>query len=163
MARLYSLIALAALAPLAIMAASACRAEAALPGETDHGGAEKTLRFTLSGPGQPGFVSVSSSRAYRGDYGYEPQSKPGDRLFSVAVPEGTYRVSVQIAGSDPLTIKAESRRLMLLAAKAASGNAASFRFLVHIRRPELAPRPPMHRAAVRSAWRCRRKHHIRLG
>ncbi len=62
-------------------------------------------------------------------------------IFSAAVPEGVYRVTVTL--DDPMadctaTIKAETRRLMVEQWHVAKGTTATKSFLVHVRRPEIA-------------------------
>ena len=120
-------------------------------------------KFDL-GPGKaaPGFVRVSPTAAYSRDagYGYERSSKVvgvdrggddplrGDFAtsekpfgFSVAVPEGNYRVTVTLgdpAGTSDTTIKAESRRLMVESARTESGSVLTRTFLVNVRTPAIA-------------------------
>ncbi|MGN6374271.1 MAG: rhamnogalacturonan acetylesterase [Sphingomonas sp.] len=99
--------------------------------------------YALDGA-QAGFTSVASDAAYRpGAYGYEPASRTGDRLFSVAVPPGTYRVTLTF-GDRPgtVTVKAENRRLMLLDVPTGAGRKRTRSFLVTVRTPALAPPPP---------------------
>jgi beta-galactosidase len=62
-------------------------------------------------------------------------------IFSAAVPEGVYRVTVTIgdpAADCTATIKAEARRLMVENWRVAKGAIATKSFLVHVRRPEIA-------------------------
>lgn len=97
----------------------------------------QTQRFDLtSGIARPGWQSVRPDAVYdpASGYGFEPGGN-GDTLFSVAVPEGDYRVTVWPADDRPMTVWAESRRLMV---RDAAGPA---RFTVNVRRPELAPLP----------------------
>jgi lysophospholipase L1-like esterase len=86
-----------------------------------------------------GYVDVPAGQAYApGGFGFEPTSRLGDVLFSAAVPEGTYRVTLTFAAKPgTLTVKAENRRLMLLDAPAGSPRD----FLVSVRSPALAPPP----------------------
>lgn len=126
-------------APLLALAAGATLA--ALPA-----GAAARQAFDLrGGPAAPGFVSVAAGAAYLpGGYGYEPPRAGDAFLFSVALPEGLYRVTVTLGGSRPsrTTVKAESRRLMLAEVRARAGERVSRSFLVAVRTPALAPLPP---------------------
>lgn len=74
-------------------------------------------------------------------HGWEPG--PG-RLFSVKVPEGDYRVTLDLGGDQvsETTVKAEARRLMLEGARVAAGKTATWTIIVNVRRPDLAPPPP---------------------
>jgi lysophospholipase L1-like esterase len=83
----------------------------------------------------------AASQPYRpGGAGYEPGSRAGDRLFSVAVPDGTYRVMLTFGeGPGTLTVKAENRRLMLL--NVPTGAVRARTFLVDVRTPALRPPP----------------------
>lgn len=74
-------------------------------------------------------------------HGWEPG--PG-RLFSVKVPEGDYRVTLDLGGdqASETTVKAEARRLMLERARVAAGDTATRTIIVNVRRPDLAPPPP---------------------
>ncbi len=97
----------------------------------------QTQRFDLTpGVSSPGWQSVPADALYdtvRG-HGFEPGSD-GQILFSVAVPEGDYRVTIWPADARPMTVWAETRRLMR------RDTAAPVRFTVNLRRPELAPVP----------------------
>ena len=112
-------------------------------GGTAYAAATGPRTFVLDGAARPGFTAVAPGRAYGpGGYGYEPASRPDDRLFSVAVPEGTYRVTLTF-GEHPgkVTVKAENRRLMLLDTPTGRDR-GSRSFLVTVRTPALAPPPP---------------------
>jgi lysophospholipase L1-like esterase len=64
--------------------------------------------------------------------------------FSVAVPEGNYRVTVTLgdrAGESVTTVKAESRRLMLEKVRTAAGAFATRTFALNIRNSRLTPPP----------------------
>jgi len=113
-----------------------------LAGEAAHAAAQRS--FALNGLPRPGFTIVSPSQPYSpGGFGYEPASRPGDRLFSIAVPDGTYRVTLAF-GTRPgrVTVKAENRRLMLLDVPTGHGQETRS-FLVTVRTPALAP-PPLN-------------------
>ncbi len=63
-------------------------------------------------------------------------------LFSVALPEGNYRVTVTLGDADgesATTIKAELRRLMLENVKTAHGKSETRSFVVNVRTPKIAP------------------------
>lgn len=81
----------------------------------------------------------------KGGYGFEPGASPRGFLFSVAVPEGTYRVTVRLgdtAAAGETTVKAEARRLMLLNVATARGRFVERSFLVNVRTDALPPPPP---------------------
>jgi len=62
-------------------------------------------------------------------------------LFSVAVPEGNYRVTVTLGDprADALTtVKAETRRLMLERIRTAAGQFVTRSFTVNVRRPQIS-------------------------
>jgi lysophospholipase L1-like esterase len=94
-------------------------------------------------PASTDSIAVAPGRAYADGYGYETGS---DRLFSVAVAPGNYRVTVTIGLPNlatETTIKAESRRLMVDALKVAAGRHATVSFIVNVRDAKLAP-PPLN-------------------
>jgi len=121
------------------------------------------FRFDF-GPGgaAPGFLRVSPATVYEASrgYGVEPGSVVegvdrggGDPLrgdfctseapfsFSVAVPEGNYRVTVTLGdrdGASVTTVKAESRRLMLERVRTEPGVFATRTFTVNVRSPAIA-------------------------
>lgn len=86
----------------------------------------------------------AQDRLYSGEsgYGFEPQAGEGSaRSFSVAVPEGNYRVTVTIGHATEatdVTIKAELRRLMLEAAQTKPGEFVNRSFVVNVRRPTVS-------------------------
>jgi lysophospholipase L1-like esterase len=116
-----------------------------------------------SGAIAPGFTQVTATTLYskaRG-YGFEPGAalrdfdRGGDSLrgdfvattdplfkFSVAVPEGNYRVTVTLGdatGESLTTIRAETRRLALERVHTAAGEFATRTFVVNVRTPQLSP------------------------
>ena len=104
-----------------------------------------------SGSTAPGFMSVPAGAAYSAErgFGFEPgatvaagaDSVSSDKpfLFSAKVPEGNYRVIVTLAAnSSPITIKAESRRLMV-----ENSTAARAEFIVNVRNAKVPP-PPLN-------------------
>ena len=110
----------------------------------------------------PGYTLVPTSRLYSKEntYGFEPgatvtavtqdAADPLQRgavtgsqpfLFSVAVPEGNYRVTVTLG--DPkadavTTVKAETRRLMLERVRTAAGKFEKRTFTVNVRTPKIS-------------------------
>ncbi|MCC5835574.1 MAG: rhamnogalacturonan acetylesterase [Opitutales bacterium] len=62
-------------------------------------------------------------------------------VFSKALPEGNYSVTVWLAGlpkmSSPVTIRSESRRLMMEALSPEEQDVLRYRFTVNVRRPDL--------------------------
>lgn len=99
------------------------------------------LRFDLEPPRRPtGRVAVAADRPYeKGGYGYEPQRRGKAFLFSAAVPEGNYRVTVRLGGR--VTVKAEARRLMLRDIVTKPGQYVTASFIVNVRNAQLAPPP----------------------
>jgi len=114
----------------------------------------KSWRFAFGeAPAAADAVRVTPEELYtaaRG-YGFEPGSsaKLADKgggltserpfLFSVKVPEGSYRVRVALGGSaaaSDTTIKAELRRLMLESVRTAPSEATSRSFNVNVRTPQ---------------------------
>ena len=101
----------------------------------------------------PGFTLVPPTQMYSKDtgYGFEPGANvtavagaitaTQPFLFSVAVPEGNYRVTVTLG--DPTadavtTVKAESRRLMLERIRTAAGKSETRTFTVNVRTPKIS-------------------------
>jgi lysophospholipase L1-like esterase len=121
------------------------------------------------GPGKvaEGYTAVSADTPYNAErgYGFEAGATPlgvdrggadalrGDFLtsekpflFSVAVPEGNYRVTVTLgdaAGPSITTVKAETRRLMLEKVETAAGQFVTRSFLVNVRNAKVPP-PPLN-------------------
>ena len=107
--------------------------------------AQTIRRFVFASAKPAGPVSdatmVQPGRAYTDGYGYEP-GQP--QSFSVAVPEGIYRVTVTLGAprtASVTTIKAENRRLMLDAVAVPAGKRVTRSFVVDVRTPAL-PSPP---------------------
>lgn len=99
------------------------------------------LRFDLE-PAKPvaGRIAVPAGKLYeKGGFGYEPERRGKEFLFSAAVPEGNYRVTVRIGGH--ATVKAESRRLMLRDVVTRPGKYVTASFVVNVRTAWLAPPP----------------------
>jgi lysophospholipase L1-like esterase len=83
-------------------------------------------------------VDRGGEEALRGDF--VTSDKPF--LFSVAVPEGNYNVTVTLgdaAGESVATVKAESRRLMLEKVQTASGKFETRTFTVNVRNAKVPP------------------------
>lgn len=113
-----------------------------------------SLRFAF-GTNAPaaGWTRVAPEKFYGGtnQFGFEPGAQLAVSgsgvsslqpfLFSVAVTEGNYRVSVELGAADEATtntVKAESRRLMLERVVTAPGTFERQTFTVNVRTPELA-------------------------
>lgn len=114
------------------------------------------LRFDLRAtPPASGWTTVAPDRAYADGFGYERPTTPGGPLlFSAAVPEGNYRVTVTLGdagGASNTTVKAESRRLMLQDVATRRGRLEERSFIVNVRNATIPP-PPLNApggAAVR--------------
>ncbi len=106
-----------------------------------------------SAPAAPGFLPVTPATAYTPErgYGFEPGpavtatggAVTSDRpfLFSVALPEGDYNVTVGLgdsASASTTTVKAEARRLMLEKVETTPGQAVTKTFTVNVRTPQIA-------------------------
>ncbi len=104
-------------------------------------------------PGTPaqGHVSVAPGQIYAAEagFGFEPRPDGAEAsptvLFSVAAPEGNYRVTVDLGdvkAAGDVTIKAESRRLMIERVVTRKGEIVSRSFIVNVRHVGLTPPPP---------------------
>lgn len=139
---------------LAFFAGSAARAQAT----------EKTLRFDFgAGRAAAGYTRVLAGDLYGREkgYGFEPGAvnlncpDRGGRdalrsdfctsdkpfYFSVAVPEGNYRVTVTFGDQNDATattVKAELRRLMLEKIETRKGKFVPKSFIVNVRNPQIA-------------------------
>jgi lysophospholipase L1-like esterase len=97
-------------------------------------------RFSFDPVAAAGRTAVAPDKRYdEGGYGYEPQRRGKEFLFSAAVPEGNYRVTVRVGGR--ATVKAESRRLMLRDIATKPGQYVTASFIVNVRNSQLAPPP----------------------
>lgn len=98
-----------------------------------------TYRLDDSRP-RDGEVRVERDRPYRDGYGYEPG---GGRRFSVALPEGNWRVTMTLGErrAATTTVKAEARRLMLDRVTTRAGQRLERSFVVNTRTDALAPPP----------------------
>ena len=103
-----------------------------------------------------GYVRVSPDAVYSKEtgYGFDLGTKPSQLdwgvtgaqpfFFSVALPEGNYRVTARLgdsAGACVTTVKAESRRLMIERAPSAAGEHKTVTFAVNVRNFKLPPVP----------------------
>ncbi|WP_253717721.1 rhamnogalacturonan acetylesterase [Sphingomonas sp. AP4-R1] len=105
------------------------------------------LRFDLAPAGRSASgTPVAPDRLYtKGGFGFEPGATPDAFLFSAAVPEGNYRVTVKLGdarAAGDTTVKAEARRLMLLNVPTRPGRFVERSFLVNVRTDTLPPPPP---------------------
>lgn len=115
--------------------------------------AQTGVKFSFGTDAQPGWTQVSATAFYSTNtgFGFEPgvsliAEKSGVTstnpfYFSVKLPEGNYRVTVNL-GADSVpavtTVKAELRRLMLEKVHTAAGESAERTFIVNIRTPDIA-------------------------
>ena len=104
------------------------------------------MAFDLgNAPVREGHIKVEAGSPYQpGGHGYEPGATERGFLFSVAVPEGNYRVTVQLGDrrrAGVTTVKAESRRLMLSGIRTCAGALETRSFIVNVRSAAL-PAPP---------------------
>jgi lysophospholipase L1-like esterase len=104
-----------------------------------------TWRFDLATQATaPDRIAVQPSQTYQPNaYGFEPGGASDGYLFSAAVPEGVYRVTIRFGGAQAgrTTVKAEARRLMLRDVVTAPDAYQTRSFLVQVRGPAL-PTPP---------------------
>ena len=126
-------------------------------------GSKTSFKFDFgSGKAAKGFQKVSPDDKFDDDKGYgfdfgsnvttvvrNPQKLltgdyvTGDKslYFSVTVPEGNYKVTLilgDINGNSEITVRAESRRLMLEKVKTADGEIKKIGFIVNIRKPDIS-------------------------
>lgn len=93
---------------------------------------------------EPGATPVAVDRGGPDVLRRDFLTSEGPLLFSVVVPEGNYRVTVHHgdpAGVSDLTIKAETRRLMIERAVTSHGETQAVSFLVNVRNRRLPPPP----------------------
>jgi lysophospholipase L1-like esterase len=93
----------------------------------------KDLYTTARGFGfEPGATVIDQQGCCTGDHPF---------YFSVAVPEGNYRVTVTLGdpdGESDNTVRAEARRLMVEHVATKKGELAQRTFMVNVRRPEIS-------------------------
>ena len=101
--------------------------------ETDH-------KFTFGTQAAlPGFIQVPPGARYTSERGYGFEAGLPS-LFSVALPEGNYYVTVKLGdptSASTMTVKAEARRLMLEKVETMPGQFATRTFTVNIRTPQI--------------------------
>jgi len=114
--------------------------------------AQKSYKFVFGGKPVPGWTQITPASSYSKEtgYGFEPGALPAavgaDALgadkpfyFSVAEPEGNYKVTVTFgsaAAPSDNTVKAELRRLMLEKIHTDAGQSVTRSFIVNVRIPE---------------------------
>jgi lysophospholipase L1-like esterase len=98
--------------------------------------APTTLKFNLTTTDS--VYSKTTGSGYDLSTKQDASGKPF--FFSVAVPEGNYKVTVALGGAadSTTTVKAESRRLMLEQIHTAAGESKTYSFTVNVRRPEIS-------------------------
>ena len=103
----------------------------------------------------PGHVRVARDALYDPavGHGFEPSPAPGPFLFSLAVPEGDYRVTLELGGeaASDTTVKAESRRLMAERVVTRPGKTTTVECVVNVRSAGLTAPPPNAPGGVRVA------------
>ncbi|MDR0902360.1 MAG: rhamnogalacturonan acetylesterase [Opitutaceae bacterium] len=143
------------LALAAVLALAACAPSAPPPARASK--SETAWRFRLgTGAAPSGWTKVSASTKYEAGTGFGFEATGGiaqvdhgagfltaDRpfYFSVALPEGNYRVAVTLGdsgGGSDTTVKAELRRLMLAGVATERGEIVRREFIVNIRRPSIS-------------------------
>lgn len=88
--------------------------------------------------------TFTAARGFGFDLGTAPSAAGRPFFFSVAVPEGNYRVTVTFGDAHRAsanTVKAESRRLMVEAVTTQAGEFVTRRFVVNVRYATLPPPP----------------------
>lgn len=96
------------------------------------------MLFRFAGPKLAGATDVASGHAYDNRFGFDAANR-----FSVALPEGNYRVTLTLGdrrAPTETTVLAESRRLMLDRVKTSRGFVTRS-FVVHLKQPKLAAPP----------------------
>ena len=110
------------------------------------------IALMLSAAAAPGAQTIDLSpgspdrtRPYEpGSHGVEPGGSEAGFLYSIALPEGRYRVTVHLGDTSraaTTTVKAEARRLMLRNVATRKRQSVARRFLVDVRTPALPPPP----------------------
>jgi lysophospholipase L1-like esterase len=112
-------------------------ADVAMPAQFVFGaGADSSGASVVSGD-----TTYSAASGWGYDLGTTQDVATGKPFcFSVAVPEGNYKVTVTLGGpaDATTTVKAESRRLMLEQIHTAAGESRTESFTVNVRRPEIS-------------------------
>ena len=102
--------------------------------------ANPELKFDFGTGPMPGYIKVSPASKYSKEAGYGFEEGVAG-FFSVALPEGNYRVTVTLGdreGESITTVKAELRRLMLEKVRTGRGEFAARSFVVNIRTPKIS-------------------------
>lgn len=96
------------------------------------------------GKAPAGFTAVAPGTTFTVERGFGFESGASSSLFSIAVPEGNWRVTAVLGGdrASSTTIKAESRRLMLEEVAARAGRTVTRSFVVNVRNDRLPPPEP---------------------
>jgi lysophospholipase L1-like esterase len=114
--------------------------------------AQNSYKFVFGGKAESGWTQITPANLYstNSGYGFEPGTQPvavgSDALgadkpfyFSVAEPEGNYKVTVTFgskAAPSDNTVKAELRRLMLEKIHTDAGKTVTKSFIVNVRIPQ---------------------------
>ncbi|VXC79228.1 rhamnogalacturonan acetylesterase [Sphingomonas sp. AX6] len=117
---------------------------AALIGMAVPAAAQSAVPRSFSFDGSGDSTAVSPDKMYDGDHGFEGTTDGVSRVFSVALPEGNYRVTMRIgdrARAADTSVKAETRRLMLRNIRTRRGQFETRSFVVNVRDAAL-PAPP---------------------
>lgn len=107
-----------------------------------------TWRFDFDGRAEPAYSRERGS-------GFEPGSPRNaagqPAFFSVDLPEGNYRVTATLGGTEAsdTTVKAELRRLMLDGVQLPAGHTATRSFIVNVRSADIAAAPGVEAGRVK--------------
>jgi len=148
---------------IAGLAAAIFQTKAQTVGAATNRTSRTSFKFSFgSGKVQPGYTRILPTTVYTKElgYGFEPAAnvtafdRGGDEplrsgfitsdkpfYFSVALPEGNYRVTVTLGdkdGESDATVKAELRRLMLEKVHTTTGKLEMRTFIVNIRTPRIS-------------------------
>ena len=103
--------------------------------------------FTTRGKAPEGFVRIAATTAYSQElgYGYDllPAADRTDFRFSVAVPDGNYRVTVTLGSDKEAThtvVRGESSRLLVADCVTARGEKRTHAFTLNKRNPHISGR-----------------------
>lgn len=105
----------------------------------------EVLKFCFGKDSREGFIQVAGDRVYgeENSWGYDLNTTPAGNssyFFSVALPEGNYRVTVLLGNNSDVTnttIRSESRRLMLENVHTNPGEFVTRSFNVNIRNRQI--------------------------
>jgi lysophospholipase L1-like esterase len=120
--------------------------------------AQTSLKFSFGTEPQAGWTPVAATNLYSAaaGYGFEPGTQVRTThtftdseqpfYFSARLPEGNYRVSLTLGGSQDsvTTVKAELRRLMLEKVHAGPGQTETRTFIVNLRTPQISADRRVH-------------------